>query len=85
MARFCARRGIAASSLKWWRWRLRSEPSRSAPTKSEVRLLPVDVVGIPVVGPTTVAVSVGDVDVRVEVGVDVEYVAALVAALRSRC
>jgi hypothetical protein len=49
-------------------------------------LLPVEVIA-PVAprAPSTIVVGVADVEVRVAIGADVGYVAALVAELRSRC
>jgi hypothetical protein len=83
MQRFCAKHQIRIASLKWWRWRLRTE--RSSTAKPGVRLLPVDVVDVAALRPTSVLVAVSGAELRVEVGTDVEYVGALVSALRSRC
>ncbi len=40
-AAFAAREGLAAKSLVWWRWKLRSMPAAAAP---EPRFVPVRVV-----------------------------------------
>jgi hypothetical protein len=83
--RFCTKHRLERASLKWWRWRLRSERPARAMARSDVRLVPVDVVEVVTRTPTRVAVAISDVEVRVEVGTDVAYVGALVGALRSRC
>jgi hypothetical protein len=83
--RFCAKHRLRIASLKWWKWRLRSEPRSAALAKHGTRLLPVDVVDVAPIRATSIAVVVSDAEVRVEVGTDVEYVAALVSALRARC
>jgi hypothetical protein len=83
--RFCAKHRLRVASLKWWRWRLRSERRSAALAKPGVRLLPVDVVDLAPVHPTRLVVAISGVELRVEVGTDVEYVGALVSALRARC
>ena len=87
LRKFCARRRIRLASLKWWRWRLRDARTASALVRKsdEVRLVPVDVIGLAASRPTGVTIALSDVEVRVEVGTDVAYVGALVGALRSRC
>jgi len=81
--RFCGRRGISPRTFAWWRWQLRhtAPPSRR---DDDVKLLSVDVVAAgDAVGPTSrVVIAIAEVEVRVDVGVDVDYVAALVARLR---
>lgn len=83
LEQFCARRGIAPATLRWWRWQLRhtAEPSRH---DGGVRLLSVDVVEESAGGRATarVVIALSDVEVRVDVGADVDYVATLVARLR---
>ena len=69
--RFCAQRRIPPATLRWWRWHLRDArpaPSRKAP--EEVRLVPVEVVGLSagMPGARSVVITVSNVDVRVEVG-----------------
>lgn len=79
--RFCERRGISPRTFAWWRWQLR----HTAPTRrdDDVKLLSVDVVAGDAVSATSrVVIAVADVEVRIDVGVDVDYVAALVARLR---
>ena len=86
--RFCAQRRIPPATLRWWRWHLRDArpaPSRKAP--EEVRLVPVEVVGLSagMPGARSVVITVSNVDVRVEVGTDIAYVVALVGEIRARC
>ena len=86
---FCAERGIRPKTFGWWRWHLREE-LRARKQKEEIRLLPVKVapaMAIPACAACAryVAIVVGDVEVRIEVGTEVAYVATLVAELRSRC
>jgi len=88
--RFCAKRRIPVATLRWWRWHLREQRALSRPAKrDDVRLVPVDVVGLsvssPVSRPSALVIAVSNVEVRLEVGTDVGYVGALVAELRSRC
>lgn len=73
------RHRVQPRTLTWWRWKLRSEAD------SETALLPVVVRSDQrqrLSGPAVVELSIGDVVIRVAGGTDVEYVAALVEALR---
>jgi len=79
--RFCATRGIRAKTFAWWRWRLRDTSPRSR-SRDEVKLLPVSLVEREAGSETRVVLSVADVEIRFDVGADVDYVAALVARLR---
>lgn len=84
---FCRRRSIRRSTLYWWKWKLGSSERRSAPGTA-IRLLPVAVSaagGAAPRGADVVVIDVADVQVRVAIGTDVDYVRALVAALRARC
>jgi len=86
LERFCAKRRVRVATLKWWRWRLRTAERVSAQVGERgVRLLAVDVVDRAPLPPAAVAVFVSGAELRVEIGTDVEYVGALVSALRSRC
>ena len=85
LARFCARHRLAVTTFKWWRWGLRNQRPARAMARSDVRILPVDVVGVAARMPTSVVVAISDIEVRVEVGTDIAYVGALVGALRPRC
>ena len=84
---FCARRRIAPATLRWWRWRL------PAPGAAPADACGVQLVGIDVVTPSrseaasgsTVEIAVGGVSVRVAIGTDPTYVAALVVELGRRC
>jgi hypothetical protein len=85
---FCERRRIKPGTLRWWRWQLRD--CETVGSASEVRLVPVEVItDSPIVAsvaaPTSLVVAVCGVSVRVEVGTDAAYVAALVAELGRRC
>jgi hypothetical protein len=85
MARFCARHRLSPGTFAWWRWRLRDEQPDGA-ERGEVRLVAVDIPTAPAAdAASTIRIGLGALDVHVEVGTDVAYVAALVDALRSRC
>lgn len=86
LADFCAERQLVPGTLRWWRSRLR-ETARPAAPSQDVQLVPVEVVGPPIPEPSISAVvlAVAGMELRVEVGTDVGYVAALVASLRARC
>ncbi|MCK6537534.1 MAG: transposase [Polyangiaceae bacterium] len=78
------RHGVRPRTLIWWRWRLGQGPRRSG---RKAQLLPVVVRGAPVTfeRPALVELAVRDVALRLETGTDVDYIATLVAALRSSC
>jgi hypothetical protein len=81
VAQFCGRRGIQPKTFAWWRWRLRDTGRRARRSDGGVKLLPVDVVEHDaVVG--CVVVAMESLEVRFDVGADIEYVAALVARLQ---
>ena len=75
---------VSANSLKWWRWQIgRQTASRPEPT-----LLPVVFTAgeRPSTPAPPIAIELDDRLVfRVQVGTDEQYVAALVAAVRSTC
>jgi hypothetical protein len=82
---FCRRRGIRRSTLSWWRWKL-GRSRRSATTDAAIRLLPVAVSpssGVEPAAARGIVIRVADLQVHVETGTDVAYVAALVEAVRS--
>jgi hypothetical protein len=84
IARTALRRGVNAKTLSWWRWTLRRE---EAPT-AEARLLPIAIADGPLPETATRPIEIvirDDVALRVPLGSDVSYVAALVAAVRSAC
>jgi transposase-like protein len=80
------RLGVRPRTLAWWCWRLRREgASRNQARKAE--FLPV-VVAEPVVTPSydgAVELGANGIQVRIGVGTDVRYVAALMHALRTTC
>jgi hypothetical protein len=82
------RHQVRPRTLQWWCWRLRREASGA---KERVpRLVPVVVrqgLATPIVerASAEVAVLVADVRVHFQVGADIGYVTALVAALRRSC
>lgn len=79
---FCSKRGLAIGSFRSWLYRLR----RTHEAATDVVLLPVEVTA-PVARhpPSDIVIGIADVEVRVAVGVDVGYVAGLVAEIRGRC
>jgi hypothetical protein len=85
---FCSKRGLEVQSFRGWLYRLR-KAERAAP---EVALVPIEVTAgpsSPLVTragvPAELVLAVSDLEVRVSVGTDIEYVARLVAELRARC
>ena len=84
------RHGVRAKTLRWWQWNLRDEP-RVGAAGAVASFLPVVVrptmpVAISAQPNDEVAIELAaGVRVRVPVGVDPRYVAALVGALRSVC
>jgi hypothetical protein len=87
VAKFCARKQIRPRTFAWWRWQLRDERHETV-AHENVRLVAVDVLS-PVVdsraAEATVRIALAGLDLHVAVGTNVEYVGALVGALRSRC
>ena len=81
---FCARRDINAGTLGWWRSRLRGERAGGG-GRSGLELVAVDVMGPAAKSAAEIAIVVGDAEVRFTTQADVEYVVALVGALRARC
>ena len=77
---FAARRGVEKATFQRWLYALRKEHRIPAP--QEVRLLPVRLEGPQSTDTISVELS-GGLGLRVQVGADPSYVAALVAALRS--
>lgn len=86
VARFSARRGLEPRTVQWWRWKLRRCESKAARSSDSVRLVPVDVIGSASADRgAPIEIVVGAFSLRVAVGTELEYVTALVAALRGRC
>ncbi len=84
---FCRRRGIRRSTLSWWRWKLGAS-QRSPGGAAAIRFLPVTVSSSISTAPSAargIVIHLARVQVQVETGTDVAYVAALIEALRSRC
>lgn len=80
------RHGVRPKTLAWWRWRLRREDQ----SRPEAKLLPIvlraEATREAVSGTTPIVIDVfNEVALRVPVGSDVGYVAALVAAVRKTC
>jgi len=71
------RHGVHARTLGWWRTQLRRAPS-------SVRLVPVNAPGVHVTG-RHIEIAVRAAALRIEEGTDVDYVAAVVRALRGTC
>jgi hypothetical protein len=84
-AEFCSKRGLKLWTFRMWLYRTRRQLAASAAT--DVVLVPVEVTTSSKTAPSAspVIVAVAGVEVRVDVGTDVAYVAELVAELRSRC
>jgi transposase-like protein len=78
------RLGVRAGTLGWWRWKLHQEGRAPRPTR-RAAFLPVVVAEATLPAPAVVQLDVNGVRLRVELGTDVRYVAALVAAIRTTC
>ncbi len=75
------RLGVKPRTLQWWSWKLRGE---GAPETAG--FLPVVATeGEALVSTASVELETHGVRIRVEHGVDVQYVAALLAAIRAAC
>ena len=78
-AEVARRHRVREQTLRWWQWKLgRSE--MAAP-----RFLPVVALAPGRSAPAHVEIAVSTGSMRVEVGTDVTYVAALARALRDAC
>jgi transposase-like protein len=78
-----SRLGVRAGTLSWWRWNLRREGRTPRPARTA--FLPVVIAEPTLPAPAVVQLEASGVRVHVEVGTDVLYVAALVAAIRTTC
>jgi len=95
VAEVARRLGVRPGTLSWWRWHLRNEQpkreqrqgrGRASTPIAKAEFLPVVVAQpVPAGRGGLVEIDAGGGRLRVEVGVDVRYVAALVQALRSAC
>jgi transposase-like protein len=75
------RLGVKPRTLQWWSWKL-GEVVRV----EQAEFLPVVVAGHPATAVTAaIELEANGVRIRVETGVDVRYVAELVAAIRGAC
>jgi transposase-like protein len=82
-----ARLGVRPRTLQWWSWKLRNTRSGRKTTR-RARFLPVVVSESSAAVPfpsKPMVLEVDGVRVHVEVGTDIEYVAALVRAMRATC
>lgn len=78
---------VRPDTLKWWCWRLGRERRTKQTRVPQATFLPV-VVAQREAGPNSslpVELEVNGARLRVPVGTDVQYVAALVGALRQSC
>jgi hypothetical protein len=84
---FCAQHHINVGSFRGWLYRLRRGAARGKVARSATRLLPVRVSASGATPDDAVVIELafGGVRLRVPDRVDPHYVAALVAALASRC
>lgn len=80
------RLGVQRRTLTWWRWRFRRDGAGTAGKLAKrAEFIPVVMTAGGVESRDMVEIDAGAARVRVDVGADVEYVAALVSALRSSC
>jgi hypothetical protein len=85
MAEFCARPELVARTFGWWRWRLGRDERSAKRDTDDVRLVPIDVVRTtPQPRANMMLLPVAGVEMHVQLGTDVAYIAALVTELRSR-
>ncbi len=78
------RLGVRGGTLSWWRWKLRQE-GRTPRRARRAAFLPVVVAEATLAAPAVVELEANGVTLRVELGTDIRYVAALVAAIRTTC
>lgn len=85
---FGAREGVSDRTLAWWSSTLRhgTRATRGSMVLATVAPIEIEVPRVTIVPArnSAVEIAVADIVVRVEVGTDVEYVGALVAALGVR-
>jgi hypothetical protein len=75
------RLAVRPRTLQWWSWKLRRESNAK-----EAEFLPVVVDGRGgSISTASLEVEMNGVRLRVEPGTDVQYVAALLAAIRAAC
>ena len=79
MAAVARRHSVRATTLRWWRTQIRKRVRASS-----VRIIPVTIP--PFLAPERlIEMAVGELVLRVQVGTSVDYVAALVRALKQEC
>lgn len=76
--------GVSVKSLSWWRWRFRREEQQTA-AASPAAFLPIELRAPEYATKASVEISIATSTMRVPIGADPHYVAALMAALRSGC
>jgi transposase-like protein len=73
--------GVKPRTLQWWSWKLRQEPNAEP-----AEFLPVVVGGqMPPASTRALELETNGVRIRVEPGTNVQYVAALIVAIRAAC
>jgi hypothetical protein len=77
------RLGVRPRTLAWWCWQLGRKKTARRTRRAE--FLPVVTSGAPPIVATRLELDANGVRIRVDVGTDVQYVAALVNALRASC
>jgi hypothetical protein len=77
------RLGVRPRTLAWWCWRLGRK--KTARRTRRAKFLPVVISGAQPIVATRLELDANGVRVRVDVGTDVRYVAALLNALRASC
>ena len=75
------RLGVRPRTLQWWSWKLRGE--RLAEPAGFLRVVTAERTAV--VSAAALELETNGVRIRVEYGADVQYVAALVAAIRAAC
>lgn len=92
-AAIARREGLRHQTLLWWKWRLGHErrevgtkPARARAPKQLATFLRVEEASVhPAACVVEVTLELAEVTLRVPVGVEPRYVAALVGALRTPC
>jgi len=72
---------VSPRTLQWWSWKLRGE--RAAEPAEFLEVVATERTAL--VSTAALELEANGVRIRVEVGADVQYVAALVAAIRAAC
>jgi len=80
-AQFAASEGLRAGTLLWWSSRLGND-TRAAHGKAEVTAIEIAMPVASGAPNAAIEIALGDTVVRCDAGVDVEYLASLVRAIR---